>query len=174
MSAGRDCSPGSPRSLGARTPRLTPLSPRASAAADPGTAPHVASACLAWMQGREGGGGGAESWGPSDSKFVLQTQRSPSPSPSPPCPRALAAPPWPPRAARPEVREAPLRRQVRGIRGQGFGFGGWGGRVAFPGEKALLGVGPGVRHVQTCSWGAAHLVLGVDGTGGWKGQAFAT
>ena len=45
---------------------------------------------------------------------------------------------------------------------------GLGGRVAFPGEKALLRVGPGVRHVQTCCWGAAHLILEVAGTGGWK------
>ena len=46
--------------------------------------------------------------------------------------------------------------------------GGAGGRVAFPGEKALLGVGPGVRHVQTCCWGSAHLILEAAGVGGWK------
>ena len=45
---------------------------------------------------------------------------------------------------------------------------GGGGRVAFPGEKALLGVGPGVRHVQTCCWGSAHLILEAAGVGGWK------
>lgn len=30
-------------------------------------------------------------------------------------------------------------------------------------------MGPGVRHVQTCCSGAAHLILEVAGTGGWKG-----
>ena len=52
--------------------------------------------------------------------------------------------------------------------GQVLGWGGAGGRVAFPGEKALLGVGPGVRHVQTCCWGSAHLILEAAGVGGWK------
>ena len=50
--------------------------------------------------------------------------------------------------------------------GQVLGWGWW--RVAFPGEKTLLGVGPGVRHVQTCCWGSAHLILEAAWVGGWK------
>lgn len=30
-------------------------------------------------------------------------------------------------------------------------------------------MGPGVRHVQTCCWGAAYLILEVAETGSWKG-----
>lgn len=89
---------------------------------------------------------------------------------SPPAPGTspgLAVPPRGHLGQRAPRCETPLQRRVSWTWGQSSVCGGR--RVAFPGEKALLGVGPGVRHVQTCCWGAAHLILEVAGTGGWKG-----
>lgn len=136
-------------------------------------APHRMALIRALAGGRARRAGGSGSWGPSNGKFVLQTQRSPPPSPAPPhspppapgTSPGFAAPPGPPRAARPKVRDSPLPRRVSRTWGPSSVCGGR--RVAFPGEKALLGVGPGVQHVQTCCWGAAHLILEVAGTGGW-------
>lgn len=174
-SSGRDSSPGSPRIFGPRTPPLTPPPPPCAPPPPrtPRAAPHGAHPRLGWMQGGEGRGFrelGSLEWQVCSPDPEVAFSPAPPHPPRPPAPGTrpgFAAPPGPPRAARPKVRDSPLPRRVSWTWGQSSVCGGR--RVAFPGEKALLGVGPGVRHVQTCCWGAAHLILEVAGTGGWRG-----
>lgn len=171
-SSGRDCSPRSPGIFGPRTPRLTPPPPPCAPPPPrtPCAAPHGAHPRLGWMRGGESGGFrelGSLEWQvcSPDPEVALPPTLShpPAPGTSP----SLAVPPRGHLGQRAPRCETPLQRRVSWTWGQSSVCGGR--RVAFPGEKALLGVGPGVRHVQTCCWGAAHLILEVAGTGGWKG-----
>lgn len=172
-SLGRECSPGSPRLIRPRTPQLTASLPPCAPPSPRTPAPHRRVFIHALAGCRAGRAAGPESWGPSDSKFVLQTQRSPSPNPTlRPAPGAspgFAASLWPPRAARPKVRDSRLWRLVSRTRERVFGQRGGGWRVSFSGKKALLGLGPVVRRVQTCCSGVTHLILEVADTGDWKG-----
>lgn len=168
-SSGRDCSPWSLRVFGPRTPRLTPPPPPCAPPPPrtPCAAPHGAHPRLGWMQGGESRGFlelGSLEWQVCSPDPEVALPPAPSHPPAPGTSPGLAVPP---RAARPKVRDSPLPLPVSRTWGQSSVCGGR--RVAFPGEKALLGVGPGVRHVQTCCWGTAHLILEVAGTGGWKG-----
>lgn len=167
-SFGRDGSPGSPGGTG---PRFTsPLPPRASPPPQtPCTAPHGAYPCPGWIQS-EGSKGSRDGvpWIPS---FFSKPRGRLLPAPSHP-------PPLPQGTSLGFFVKLPGHLGQRAPRCEILRFGawsadlgqilGWGGRVAFPGEKALLGVGPGVRRVQTCCWGAAHLILEAAGVGGWK------
>lgn len=91
----------------------------------------------------------------------------PAPSHPPPLPQgtSLGFFTWPPGSAPLQKGDSTAFSWSADL-GQDLGWGGGGSR-AFLGESRLLGVGPGVRHVQTCCWGSAHLILEAA-VGGWK------
>lgn len=145
---------------------LLPLCHRAPLRRPGPPASHCTALIRALAGCRAGRAAGPETWAPYNSKFFSKPKGRLRPAP---LPRALA-PAWlrrlatsgsAPQGAR-VCASAPGQRTWGRILGWGWA------RVAFPGEKALLRVGPGVRHVQTCCWSAAHLILGVAGIGGWK------
>lgn len=100
-SSGRDCSPGSPRLFGPRTPRRTPPPPPCAPPPPwtPRAAPHGAHPRLGWRQGEESRGFrelGSLEW----------QVCSPDPEVASPLPSPASLPPPPPRALAP----ASLRR----------------------------------------------------------------
>lgn len=135
-SLGRECSPGSPRLIRPRTRQRTPRPPRAPP--PPQTpAPHRRVLIHALAGCREERAGGPESWSPLDSKFILQTQRSPSPNPTlAPAPRTCPGFAAPPQGARFSAL-APGQRD----KGTGLVSGGWEVACCFLRKEGVARVG---------------------------------
>lgn len=164
-SSGRACPPGSPGQIGLRL--IAPLPPRTpSPPRTPCTTPRGAHPRLGCMQGGENRGS-RDPGVPQRASLFSKPKGGLRPAPFQPLPGALAT-----ASLRRLATSGSAHRGVRFfLRHLVSGCGdkpGVGGGVALLGEKALLGVGPGVRQVQTCCWGAAHLILEAVGTGGWR------
>lgn len=136
-SLGRECSPGSPRLLRPRTRQRTPSRPPRAPPPPQTPAPHRRVLVHAWAGCRAERAGGPESWGPSDSKFILQNQRSRSPNPTlAPAPRTCPGFAAPPQGARFSAL-APGQRD----KGTGLVSGGWEVACCFLRKEGVARVG---------------------------------